>query len=230
MLNLQSETGILTNRLLRISFNFFHLNLFPWIFMLNTNSILIKLLKDGNKTVFADIYNQYFGSLYVYAVKYVLDTEVAKEMVQDSFVKLWEKRNSLSEETHILPLLYQITRNNCLNHLKHEKVREKHKTRMRKLDLNYLAISHSSAEKIISQELEENIRKAIESLPPRCREIFELSRNEEKKYKEIAAELNLSEKTVENQILKALKIMREKLYEYLPVLIVPLFYLLFSKK
>jgi RNA polymerase sigma-70 factor (ECF subfamily) len=160
----------------------------------------------------------------------VLDNEVAKEMVQDSFLKLWEKRNSLSEEIQILPLLYQITRNNCLNHLKHEKVREKHKTRMQKLDLNYVAISHSSAEKIITQELEDSIGKAIESLPPRCREIFELSRNEEKKYKEIAAELNISEKTVENQMLKALKIMREKLSEYLPVLIITLLHFLFSEK
>jgi len=198
--------------------------------MLKTNSILIRLLKEGNKTVFAAVYDQYFGSQYVYAVKYVLDNEVAKELVQDSFLKLWGKRNSLSEETQILPLLYQITRNNCLNHLKHEKVREKHKTRMQKLDLNYMAISHSSAEKIITQELEDSIGKAIESLPPRCREIFELSRNEEKKYKEIAAELNISEKTVENQMLKALKIMREKLSEYLPILIITLLHFLFSEK
>jgi RNA polymerase sigma-70 factor (ECF subfamily) len=198
--------------------------------MLKTNTILIRLLKESNKTVFAAVYDQYFGSQYAYAVKYVLDNEVAKEMVQDSFLKLWEKRNSLSEETQILPLLYQITRNNCLNHLKHEKVREKHKTRMQKLGLNYMAISHSSAEKIIAQELEESISKAISLLPPRCREIFELSRNQEKKYREIAAELNISEKTVENQVLKALKIMREKLSEYLPCLIITLIYFLFSKK
>lgn len=198
--------------------------------MLKTNTILISLLKEGNKNVFAAVYDQYFGSQYVYAVKYVLDTEVAKEMVQDSFLKLWEKRNSLSEETQILPLLYQITRNNCLNHLKHEKVRERHKTRMQKLDLNYVAISNLSAEKIIAEELEESINKAISLLPPRCREIFELSRNQEKKYREIAAELNISEKTVENQMLKALKIMREKLSEYLPVLIIFLLHFLFSEK
>lgn len=198
--------------------------------MLKTNSILIRLLKEGNKTVFAAVYDQYFGSQYVYAFKYVLDTEVAKEMVQDSFLKLWKKRISLTEETQILPLLYQITRNNCLNHLKHEKVREKHKTRMQKLDLNYMAISHLSAEKIITQELEDTINKAVSSLPPRCREIFELSRNHEKKYREIAEELNISEKTVENQMLKALKIMREKLSEYLPTLFLTLLYFLFSEK
>lgn len=198
--------------------------------MLKTNTILISLLKEGNKNVFAAVYDQYFGSQYVYAVKYVLDTEVAKEMVQDSFLKLWEKRNSLSAETQILPLLYQITRNNCLNHLKHEKVKERHKTRMQKLDLNYVAISNLSAEKIIAEELEESINKAISLLPPRCREIFELSRNQEKKYREIAAELNISEKTVENQMLKALKIMREKLSEYLPVLIIFLLHFLFSEK
>jgi len=93
-----------------------------------------------------------------------------------------------------------------------------------------MAISHLSAEKIITQELEDSIGKAIESLPPRCREIFELSRNEEKKYREIAIELNISEKTVENQMLKALKIMREKLSEYLPVLIITLLQFLFLKK
>jgi RNA polymerase sigma-70 factor (ECF subfamily) len=190
--------------------------------MLPDESILIKQISDGSKIVFASVYNQYFGQLYVYAMKYVHDAEAAKEIVQDSLIKLWEVRKALTAETRLQPFLFRITRNSCLNHLKHLKVHEKYQTNTAyrlKVELNYSALSHQSAETFLLAEMEEEINKAIASLPQRCREIFELSRNEEKKYTEIASELNISIKTVENQVMKALKILRAKLSEYLHVFI-----------
>ena len=188
--------------------------------MLLTDSILVKFLKEGNEEVFKSIYERFFGPLYVYAVEYVVDKEVAYEMVQDTFLKLWEKKSTLADDTYLQSYLYRVTRNNCLNYLKHLKVKEKYKqfskSKQLEINLNFTALNDSSAEKIISDELEEKINKAIDQLPPKCKNIFLLSRYENKKYREIADELGLSVKTVENQIQKALKVLRKHLAEYLP--------------
>lgn len=188
-----------------------------------TDSIIVKFLKEGNQEVFRSVYEKFFGSLLVYAKEYVIDSNIAHEMVQDTFVKLWEKKETLDDNTFLQSFLYRITRNNCLNYLKHIKVEEKYNTftRAKKIELalNNTALNNNSAEKILSEELEEHINNAIENLPPKCKEIFKLSRFEEKKYREIAEELNLSVKTVENQILKALKVLREKLSEFTTALL-----------
>lgn len=180
-----------------------------------TNSILIKLLKDGNTEVFESIYNKFYSSLFVYAREYAGSEEVAKELVQDTFLKLWEVKATLKDDTHLSSYLYRITRNNCLNYLKHLKVQEKYRdysaSKRMELELNYSALSQDSADQLVSEELEEKINQAIDSLPPRCKQVFELSRFHDKKYREIAQDLNISIKTVENQMQKALKVLRENL-------------------
>jgi len=192
--------------------------------MLLTETILIKLLKDGNQDVYRSIYEKYFGSLFIFAKEYVQEDEVAKEMVQDTFLKLWEKRTSLDNDTNIQSFLYRITRNNCLNYIKHLKVQQKYhnfsKSKQIETELNFTALNHESLEKLISAELEEKINKAVLSLPPRCKQIFEFSRNDEKKYREIADELNISIKTVENQIQKALNKLRQHLSEFMTLLLI----------
>jgi len=186
--------------------------------MHETDSILISLLKTGNRNVFESVYNKYYGNLFTYSKSYVLNAEVAQEMVQDTFLKLWEKKESLNDDTNIQALLYRIARNNCFNYLKRLKVEQNYleysKSKKTVLELNELALRQSSAEKIISEELEEKINDAIESLPPRCSLVFKMSREQGKKYKEIAGELNISIKTVENQIQKALKELRKSLSEF----------------
>lgn len=191
--------------------------------MLLTDSILVKFLKEGNQEVFESVYKKFYGPLYVYSKEYVVDGDIAHGIVQDTFLKLWEKRTNLDDNTYLQSYLYRLTRNNCLNYLKHLKVQEKYKkfSRIKKLEieLNSTALNHSSAEKIISDELEEKINETIESLPPKCKQIFKMSRYDEMKYKEIAKELNLSVKTVENQIIKALGILRKHLSEFITCLI-----------
>ena len=184
--------------------------------MAQADLILIKLLKEGNVKVFEAFYDKYFDPILVYCNHYVTDREMAKEMAQDTFLKLWETKESLNNNTNIQSFLYRIARNNCLNHIKHLKVEQKYldytKAQKTEIELNELALSQSSAEKIISEELEEKINLTIGSLPPRCRQVFELSRFKGKKYREIASDLNISVKTVENQIQKALKILRENIF------------------
>ena len=188
-----------------------------------TDSILVKFLKEGNQQVFESISEKFYGQLFVYAREYVLNVDVAHEMVQDTFLKLWEKRANLDDNTQLQSFLYRVTRNTCLNYLKHlavqEKFRQFAKSRQIETHLNYSALNHSSAELLISAELEEKINETIESLPPKCKQIFLMSRYEDKKYREIAEELGISIKTVENQIQKALKVLRKNLSEFITVII-----------
>lgn len=187
------------------------------------NAYLVRMFKQRNTEAFHTIYDMYYSRILVYCTGYVNDKYIAQEMTQDTFVKLWEKSDLLPDDTMFQPLLYRIARNNCLNYLKHLKVTEKYQKlqvyRKSEVELNIYALADESAQLVISVELETKILKIIGSLPPACKKVFELSRMEEKKYSEIADNLGIAVKTVENQIQKALKILRKELKDYLPFMI-----------
>jgi RNA polymerase sigma-70 factor (ECF subfamily) len=187
------------------------------------NAFLVRKLKQRDNEAFKTIYEIYYSRILTYCVGYVIDRNVAQELTQDTFVKLWEKSELFPDDTMLQPLLYRIARNNCLNYLKHLKVTEKYNKmqahRQSEIEMNLYALSDETAQLIISEELEAKIIQAINSLPPACKKVFEMSRMDEKKYSEIAEELGIAEKTVENQIQKALKIMRKELKDYLPFLV-----------
>ncbi|HKJ79641.1 MAG TPA: RNA polymerase sigma-70 factor [Prolixibacteraceae bacterium] len=186
--------------------------------MAHNDTILIKLLKDGNINVFESVYSRYYGPLFTFCNQYIDNKEAAKELVQDLFLMLWEGKEKLNKDTNLRSYLYHVARNNCLNYLKHLKVQEKYlqysKRQKLEIELNQVALNNFFPEKIYIEELEMRINDSVQSLPPRCKYIFELSRYHEKKYTEIATELNISVKTVENQIQKALKILRKNLAGY----------------
>lgn len=187
------------------------------------SAYLVKMFKLRNHEAFRTIYDLYYSKILNYCTGYVADKQTAQEMTQDTFVKLWEKSELLPDDTQFQPLLYRIARNNCLNFLKHLKVTEKYQKfqahQKAEVDLNFYALADESAQLVISAELESKILKAIDALPPACKKVFVLSRMEDKKYSEIADEMGIATKTVENQIQKALKIMRKELKDYLPFLI-----------
>ena len=137
--------------------------------------------------------------------------------MQSTFLNVWEKKETLSIRTAVKPYLYAMVRNACLNVIKHEKIKQKHAVEELAIGIHsYDSVSHTVA----GSELELKIQQAMEKLPEQCRLVFKLSRFEELKYSEIADQLNISIKTVENHMGKALKIMREQLKDYLPLLIV----------
>ncbi|HYF70839.1 MAG TPA: RNA polymerase sigma-70 factor [Ohtaekwangia sp.] len=178
---------------------------------------LIETLKAGDITAFEMLFRTYYQPLCNYAYTFVQDRDEAEEIVQSAFLSIWEKREMLEIRTAVKPYLYAMVRNACLNVLKHQKVKLQHA----ELELAVAERSSESvARTVMASELEHNIFRAMEALPQQCRIIFKLSRFEELKYAEIAAELNISIKTVENQMGKALKIMREQLKEYLPLLLI----------
>lgn len=162
------------------------------------------------------IFKIFYQPLCRYACSFLNDREEAEEVVQSTFIQVWEKRGSIEVQTSFRSYLYRMVRNACLNVLKHKKVKQAHA--MHELAVGQEA--HESVhETLLSSELELKVGEVMMDLPEQCRIIFQLSRFEGLRYGEIAEQLQISVKTVENQIGKALKIMREGLKEYLPMLI-----------
>lgn len=141
---------------------------------------------------------------------------MCEDIVQESFVKLWNGRNDTTIETSVKAYLYQAVKNACLNSIKHIGVKESYK-KYNQAEIEYA--EQTESDNITAGELEERIRRNIESLPTERRKIFMLSRYENLKYKEIADTLGISVKTVENQMGKALAHLRKELAEYLPTFI-----------
>jgi RNA polymerase sigma-70 factor, ECF subfamily len=177
----------------------------------------IKELSQGGITAFEMLFRTYYQPLCNYAYTFLQDKEDAEEIVQSTFLLVWEKRDTLAIRTSVKPYLYAMVRNACLNVIKHEKIKQKYAGEEIALgDPGHDSVNHT----IATNELEYRIKAALEELPEQCRLVFKLSRFEELKYSEIAQQLNISIKTVENHMGKALKIMREQLKDYLPLILV----------
>lgn len=165
-----------------------------------------------NDELFEQLFKAHYKALHAYATTILKDIDIAEEVVQNLFLKFWEKRELLSIATSIKAYLYKCVYNDSLNYLKHENVKLKHQNfTVYTMDTS----SEPASAKAELTELETKLRAALNELPEQCRTIFQLSRFEELKYKEIAEQLGLSIKTVENQMGKALKILRIKLVDFL---------------
>lgn len=176
-------------------------------------------LQSGNEECYRDLFMEYYPQLTVFAKKYVNDLDIARDVVQDMFVWLYESRDSLKSIRLLKPYLFQSVKNRCLNYLKTKKIHQKHEA--------VILSTQSNAEfdvesKMAEVELEEKIFKVVSDLPERCQLIFRMSRVEGKKNSEIAKDLNISIRTVETQISKALKVLRAELIHYLKLLIIVL--------
>ena len=169
-----------------------------------------------DEKVFEQVFKTHFKALHLYAYTILKDDAIAEEMVQNVFFKLWEKKEQLDIQTSLKAYLYKAVYHESLNYLKHQKVKSVHHAyAMHSTDHT----SNLAEKKLLQGELENKLQMAMNDLPEQCRTIFQLSRFEELKYREIADTLGLSVKTVENQMGKALKILRSKLVEFLPTII-----------
>lgn len=162
--------------------------------------------------VFERLFREYFPPLMAFSRRILGDEDDAREVVHQVFIKLWEKRGDIDLSTSLKSYLFTAVNNRSLNVIRDRKkfTREEMPEGVGEWDV--------SAE-LESMELEEKIRGVIDSLPERCRVIFELNRFDGLKYSEIASQLDISVKTVENQMSKALKILREQLAKYLTILL-----------
>lgn len=179
------------------------------------NEQLIPLLLSGDENTFESVYKHFLRPLHVYAINMLKDEERAKGMVQNVFLKLWERKERLSFSGSIQAYLYGAVYHECLNYLRHEKVKINHRDHVMYTMKN--AGETGSGMELL--DLKEKLQQALNELPEKCRTVFQLSRFEELKYQEIADRLGISIKTVEAQMGKALKVLRLKLVDFLPLII-----------
>jgi len=178
---------------------------------------ILAAIRDGNERAFESVFRQYYAPLCRYASQLLPDSDEAEEEVQAMFLAVWEKREGLYISVSLKSYLYRAVHNRCLNRLKHASVRDGHREHTRYLGE---ATVESPVQILIGDELASRLQVAIQKLPEQCRLAFTLSRFDELKYGEIAAQLGISIKTVENQIGKALRILRTELSDYLPIALV----------
>jgi RNA polymerase sigma-70 factor (ECF subfamily) len=167
---------------------------------------LFEEIRKSNKKAFTDLFHAYYSLLCGYAFTILKEHDSAGEIVQDLFVRLWEKRESIHIETSLKSYLFIAVKNRCINAL--------NQSVSKRLALNDM-ISENQIVDIPDPDLLIRIKESIEALPEKRRQIFLLSREKGMKYHEIAKELQISIKTVEAQMGLALKTLREMLGDYL---------------
>lgn len=179
-------------------------------------SFFIQQLKQGENSAFETLYHLYFQKLHHFANSYLENEQESEEIVQNVFFKIWEKRAKLELSINLHSYLFKMVKNSCLDYFKHQKIREKYQNYCdsERRNINYLALLDESSFDFIEKELLIRINLVVEKLPTACKNIFIKSRFQGLKHKEIAEELNISTKTVENQITKAIKFLRLELKEY----------------
>lgn len=187
--------------------------------MIDNCDRVIDGLKKGDRLIFEEVYREYYIPLCYYCLRYVENFSDSEGMVQELFLKLWDKHEELEINSSLNAYLYRAVQNYALNYLNKIKTKEKHKER-------YFAVQgqqqygnfDSGLIKLEEKELRMILKHAILKLPEKRRRIFELSRFDGLKFEKIAEKLSISVKTVETQMTKALKYLRVVLKDYMPVM------------
>ncbi len=173
---------------------------------------VITLLREGNHNAYEHLFETLYEPLCRYAYSILRDGAETEDAVQRIFCKLWDQRADLTINSSINSYLYRMVHNDCLNKIQQQNSHKEH-------NLNYIASipdsNDSVSDYIGSNELQATIDRALETLPPQCKRVFEMSRKEQLSYSEIAQQLGISTNTVENHIAKALKLLRVELKDFL---------------
>lgn len=184
---------------------------------------VFELFTKGDNKAFEYIFKTYFGYLLNYSRQILKDSDVAEEIVESTFLTLWENRNQITLETSLKSYLFKSVYNNCLNYLKHQQVKERYvlyfKHHVPTDESGNIISTDYPFSQMMEKELDDIITKAINNLPVQCREIFVMSRYKHLKNEEIAQKLNLSVNTVRTQISRALAKLRDELKDYLPYIL-----------
>lgn len=167
---------------------------------------VVNEIKAGNTHVFEQVYHEFHARLYFFVLKRTQSKDIAEEVVQMAFIKLWEKRTTLSKEYPIEVQLARITRTTLIDVLRKQALEHKVLTSVEK-DATEKFI-HSDP--LVFEELNNQFKEAVDSLPPTCRRIYKLSKEDGLTYKEIASLLSISSKTVETQMSKAIKTIKSR--------------------
>jgi RNA polymerase sigma-70 factor (ECF subfamily) len=170
-------------------------------------------LKQGNAQAFSLIFNTYYKDMVLFGGTFLPNREVCEDIAQSIFLKLWSERTTLIIETSLKSYLLKAVRNACLDEIRHRNIVLEHES--------YVLSSRSSddladtGDYILYSDLQKHLQQALKKMPDACREAFELNRFEGMKYREIAEKMNVSERTIDVRIGKAIDFLRKYLREFL---------------
>ena len=173
-----------------------------------------KVLREGDYVAYRELFTRYYYPLCTYAMRVVAGREVAEEVVADVFVKLWKNREQIEVHTSFEAYMYRAVRNQSLDYLKLKLHRVYERETLESIQWNpAYADHHSPADEMVFNEFYDRVEGHISDLPRQCQIIFRLSREQGLRYREIADQLKISVKTVETQMGRALKVLRERVPE-----------------
>lgn len=174
-----------------------------------------RVVATGDYHAFRELFTHHYRSLCNYAMRVVVTREIAEEVVSDVFVKLWKNREQIEVHTSFQAYIYRAVRNQALDYLKLRIHRQNERESLDSVQWNLTHADHfSPADELSFNEFYEHVEGCIQALPRQCQLIFRLSREEGLRYRDIAERLAISVKTVETQMSRALKVLRERVPEH----------------
>ncbi|SHN21329.1 RNA polymerase sigma factor [Mucilaginibacter sp. OK098] len=181
-----------------------------------TDSKLLELISKDDRAAFTELYNRYWDKIFAVAMHRLDDEHEAEEVVQEVFLSIWQRRESIQLTHTFATYLSVAVKYKIINHLARQQRKQQH--------IDYLAITapyteDSTGQWLSEKELQQQLEQCVSMLPEKCRIVFLLSREEGKTNAQIASELNISEKTVEAHMTKALRTLRKTLNVSIPVLL-----------
>ena len=181
--------------------------------MLEQDKTLIEKVKNSDKVAFKKLFFNYHDTLSRFVLYKVQDKDVAEDITQETFLRVWKTRHKLKPRKTFFSLIARISTNLCYDHFRHTEVRQRHETL---IPINHNKRLNQPEEDVLGESLEFEIQKIVDTdLPEKCRQVFILSRIEKLSNSEISKVLGISVRTVENQIYRAIKILKNKLKNYL---------------
>lgn len=180
--------------------------------ILKENRLNISRNRASDVSLFQELFGSYFQSLVTYAFRFVNDWQAAEDITQDVFMALWVKKEDIDFDQPVKPYLYRAVYNRSINYL-NSALMQKRIEGVDTIDelINQEILSYNQHDALLLKEITAEINNFVETLPPQCRNVYKLSREENLKNKEIAARLDISEKAVEKHITKALTEIRNHL-------------------
>lgn len=182
---------------------------------LHSDNSILERLQNDDRHALELLFKTHYAPLCRFAKNILKDKDQAEDMVQEVFLKIWDKRHALKVSSSLKAYLFMAVKNHCLNTLK---LNERKNWLDEDMENDALLSNNEVESKLNAKHLNEKIQQAIELLPEKCKLTFQLSRHEEMSYKEIAELMNVSVKTVENQMGKALTFLRKNLLPYISIL------------
>ena len=181
--------------------------------MLQEEKILLEEVKKSNKVAFKKLFFNYHDTLSRFVLYKVQDKDIAEDITQETFLRIWKIRKKLKPSRSFFSLIARISTNLCYDHFRHVEVRQRHETL---IPVNHDKRLNQPEEDVLGESLENEIQKIVDThMPEKCKQVFILSRIEKLSNNDISEILGISIRTVENQIYKAIKILKNKLKNYL---------------